>query len=148
MKTHENIFIKNARFVVLPRIEDGIDGTISVAEYSDHIPFLIKRVYYIYNLIKEGAIRGKHAHKELEQVFFCARGSCDVELDDGANKQIIHLTKPNVGIYLGSELWVTFHKFSMDCFLLVLASDIYRESDYIRNYEEFLSYLNRAGKKT
>lgn len=145
MKNGERMHVKNAKLIVLPRIEDGIDGTISVVEYLHHIPFLIKRVFYIYNLFNKDAVRGKHAHKELEQAFICARGSCDVELDDGTNKQIIHLNNPHVGIYLGKKLWVTFKTFSPDCLLLVLASDVYRESDYIRDYKEFLRFVHRAG---
>lgn len=137
------MIVKHSKLIELPRIEDGIDGTISIAENFSHIPFAIKRVYYIYELTNKDAIRGKHAHKQLEQVLFCVNGSCEIELDDGKNRQSILLDKPNIGIYLGIELWHTMKKFSDNCILLVMASDVYKESDYIRNYEDFIKYINR-----
>jgi dTDP-4-dehydrorhamnose 3,5-epimerase-like enzyme len=135
--------VKNSKTIILPQIVDGIDGTISVAEYRYHIPFAIKRVYYIYGLINPDAIRGKHAHKNLEQVLFCINGTCEISLDDGEKSQAVVLNKPNVGLYLGKELWVTMKEFSDNCILLVLASDIYEEDDYIRDYDEFIRYVNR-----
>lgn len=138
------IKVKHSKIIELPRIEDGIDGTISVAENFSHIPFAIKRVYYIYDLNNPDAIRGKHAHKELEQVLFCINGSCEIGLDDGINRQCIFLDKPETGIYLGTGLWHTMNRFSRDCILLVLAADVYKESDYIRDYEEFKKYVNRG----
>jgi hypothetical protein len=135
------IVVKNAKSIELPCIEDGIDGTISVAENFNHIPFAVKRVYYIYNLLNEEAIRGKHAHKNLEQVLFCINGSCEIGLDDGEKKQDIVLNTPNTGIYLGIELWHTMQKFTDNCILLVLASDVYDAKDYIRDYAEFKEYI-------
>jgi hypothetical protein len=135
--------VKNSKTIILPQIVDGIDGTISVAEYRNHIPFAIKRVYYIYGLINPDAIRGKHAHKNLEQVLFCINGTCEISLDDGEKSQAVVLNKPNVGLYLGKELWVTMKEFSDNCIPLVLASDIYEEDDYIRDYDEFIRYVNR-----
>lgn len=142
------IRVKNSKTIVLPQIIDGIDGTISVAEYQNHIPFAIKRIYYIYDLINPNAIRGKHAHKNLEQVLFCINGTCEISLDDGKKSQTIVLDKPNIGLYLGKELWVTMRYFSDNCILLVLASDIYKENDYIRDYDEFQRHVDRRiGKK-
>lgn len=140
------IIVKNSKLIELQTIVDGIDGIISVAENFNHIPFEIKRVYYIYSLTNPDAIRGKHAHKQLEQVLFCINGSCEIGLDDGTNRQTVVLDKPNVGIYLGVELWHTMDKFSDNCILLVIASDIYKESDYIRNYDEFIRYINQDKK--
>jgi dTDP-4-dehydrorhamnose 3,5-epimerase-like enzyme len=134
------IIVKNASVIKLQTIVDGIDGTISVAENFNHIPFEIKRAYYIYHLGNPKAVRGKHAHKKLEQVLFCINGTCEIGLDDGENQQAVMLDKPNIGIYLGNELWHTMKKFSHNCILLVLASDVYNESDYMRNYDEFLEY--------
>lgn len=147
MRDKNKLRVSNAGFVILPQIKDGIDGTITVAEYDRHIPFPIKRVYYIHNLMNDQAIRGKHAHRQQEQVFFCISGSCEVELDDGKNRQIIHLEKPNVGIFMGTELWITLKGFSENCLLLVLASDIYKESDYIRDYEEFTALVKQKNGK-
>jgi dTDP-4-dehydrorhamnose 3,5-epimerase-like enzyme len=138
------IIVKNASFIELKTIVDGIDGTISVAENFNHIPFEIMRTYYIYNLGNPKAVRGKHAHKKLEQVLFCINGTCEIGLDDGENQQGVILDKPDIGIYLGIELWHTMKKFSHNCILLVLASDVYNESDYIRNYDEFLDYIGRS----
>jgi dTDP-4-dehydrorhamnose 3,5-epimerase-like enzyme len=135
--------VKHSGFIVLRRIEDGADGTISVAEYNKNIPFEIKRVYYIYELNNADAVRGKHAHKELQQVLFCINGSCKIGLDDGASKQDVVLDKPNIGILLGTELWHTMKDFSDNCILLVLASDVYDEDDYIRDYDLFIEYVNR-----
>lgn len=138
----DEIIVKHSGYIELPRIQDGKDGTISVAEYENHIPFEIKRVYYIYGLNNPEAIRGKHAHKELEQVLFCISGSCKIGLDDGTRKQDILLDQPNKGILLGTELWHTMREFSKNCILLVLASDIYNENDYIRDYDRFIENVN------
>ncbi len=138
---NEEINVKNAKWIELCRIPDGIDGTLSVAESVKDIPFEIKRVYYIYGLNNPHAVRGKHAHRKLEQVLFCINGSCKVGLDDGENRQTVLLDQPNKGVYLGIELWHTMHEFSENCILLVLASDLYKESDYIRDYDEFKGYL-------
>ena len=143
----DEIIVKNARFIKLKTIVDGIDGTISVAENFNHIPFEIKRTYYIYNLGNPEAVRGKHAHKKLEQVLFCINGSCEIGLDDGENQQAVILDRPNIGIYLGAELWHTMKKFSDKCILLVLASDVYNEKDYIRCYDDFTDYISRKKQK-
>jgi hypothetical protein len=137
------IIVKNSQLIELPKIVDGIDGTISVAENFRQIPFEIKRVYYIYNLHRPDAVRGKHAHKKLEQVLFCINGSCEIGLDDGTATQTIVLDQPHIGVYLGVELWHTMNRFSPHCILLVVASDIYKESDYIRDYREFLHYIGK-----
>lgn len=135
------IIVKNSGIIRLPRIEDGIDGTLSVAENNRHIPFDVKRVYYIYDLFNPHAIRGKHAHKQLHQALFCLSGSCDIGLDDGSHQQSVHLNHPHAGVYLGTKLWHTMYNFSNNCILLVLASDVYNENDYIREYDDFLEYI-------
>jgi len=137
----ETIFVENSRWIKLTNIIDGFDGTLSIAEGNKHIPFGIKRVYYIYNLINdESVIRGKHAHKKTEQVIFCINGSCNIQLDDGINKQEIIINSPNNGIYLGKKLWHTLYNFQNNCILLVFASELFEESDYIRDYKYFLEY--------
>jgi dTDP-4-dehydrorhamnose 3,5-epimerase-like enzyme len=90
----------------------------------------------------QDVMRGKHAHKKLKQVLFCISGSCAVELDDGKNKQKIILDQPHQGIYLGNNLWHTMSEFTNNCILLVMASDVYDESDYIRDYQEFLNHIS------
>jgi len=134
--------LKNCHYLVLPVIPDGVDGKLCVAESLHTIPFEIKRIYYIYDLENEKAIRGRHAHRTLEQVIFCINGSFILELDDGNRREQLLLNKRNIGIYLGVNLWHTMTQFSKDCLLLVFASDYYNESDYIRNYGEFLKHIN------
>ena len=121
---------------------DGFDGILTIAEFQKHIQFEVKRVYFIHNLINhENVIRGKHAHKKTEQGLFCIHGNCDVLIDDGENQQIINLNKANEGLFIGTKLWHTMSNFKSNCILVVFASEVYEESDYIRNYESFLNYI-------
>jgi mannose-6-phosphate isomerase-like protein (cupin superfamily) len=140
----ENLIVGNARWIKIEPIKDGFDGTISVAEELKSIPFMIKRVYYIYNLMNhESVMRGKHAHRTLEQVLFCISGSCSVVLNDGANIQTVEVSDPNKGLYLGPRLWHVMNNFRNNCILLVMASDYFNEEDYIRNFDEFVEYLKQ-----
>ena len=138
----DKLKVKNCKMIELPVIIDGRDGCLSVAENLHNIPFEIKRVYYIYNLNDKSAIRGKHAHKKLQQIIFCINGSFCLELDDGINRQDIILDEPNVGVYMDVKLWHTMRKFSENCILLMLASDFFDESDYIRDYSQYIKYLD------
>ena len=113
-------------------------GTLISLEQNKNIPFDIKRVYYIFGT-QPGVERGFHAHKNLQQAAVCVSGSCDMLLDDGHEKEIITLDSPNKGLIIGSMIWREMRNFSQDCVLLVLASDIYKESDYIRDYQEFIT---------
>ena len=135
--------VKNCRIIELPRIVDEKDGVISVGESQKNIPFDIRRVYYIYNLNYRHSLRGKHAHKQLEQALFCINGSVILDLDDGLHKQRIKLDKPNVGIYMGRELWHEMKYFCGNCILLVFASNAYDETDYIRSYDAFITYIEQ-----
>jgi dTDP-4-dehydrorhamnose 3,5-epimerase-like enzyme len=138
------IKVKNSGIIRLQVFDDFPDGTLVIGEAGENVPFDIKRIYYITNLSNPKAIRGKHAHKKLEQYIFCLSGSFRLHLDDGETKQNITLDSPNCGIRLGPKLWHTMTKFSRDCVILVLASDYYDERDYIRNYEEFLEYIRKS----
>lgn len=109
---------------------------VALEEYND-IPFEIKRVYYMYDT-GEGVVRGHHAHKSLEQILICIHGSCKVKLDNGREQKIISLEKPYEGLYVPNNMWREMYDFSSDAVLMVLASEVYREEDYIRSYEEFL----------
>ena len=135
--------LRNCYLIQLPVITDGIDGRLSVAESHRDIPFDIKRVYYIYDLENLDAIRGKHAHRKLEQVIFCINGSFVLTLDDGKNREEILISQRNTGVYLGTGLWHTMSRFSKDCVLLVMASDHYLEADYIRDYDEFIKFVQQ-----
>lgn len=115
-------------------------GKLVSLESFKNIPFDIKRVYYIYDTNAQP--RGFHAHTRLEQVVVALAGSCEFELDDGKDKEIIRLNSPDMGVYIGVNMWRVMREFSSDCRLVVLASDYYDESEYIRDYDEFLKVAN------
>lgn len=112
---------------------------VALEEWKD-IPFEIKRVYYMYDT-KNGVRRGFHAHKSLEQILICIHGSCKILLDNGSEKKIVPLESPYEGLYVSNAMWREMYDFSPDAVLMVLASDYYKEEDYIRDYDEFLSYI-------
>jgi hypothetical protein len=114
----------------------SISGNITVIENKKNIPFDIKRIYYLYD-IPGGEKRGGHAHKELHQLIVAASGSFKVMLDDGTNKKIIHLNRPNYGLLVVPGIWRELLEFSSGAICLVLASLKYNECDYIRIYDEF-----------
>jgi len=118
-------------------------GSLVALEKGDDFPFEIQRVYYVWGT-DANVVRGHHAHKELEQVIVVTSGSCDFTLDNGREKQSVHLDKPNVGLYIKGNIWRTFTNFSPDCVVMVLASMHYDEADYIRGYDEFLKHLKKG----
>lgn len=118
---------------------------VALEEFND-IPFEIKRVYYMYDT-KEGVRRGFHAHKSLEQILICIHGSCKILMDNGTEKKIVSLEKPYEGLYISNTIWREMYDFSPDAVLMVLASDVYREEDYIRDYDEFLKFLREDNSK-
>ena len=124
--------------VSLKSFNDAPDGILYIAESAKNIPFAIKRVYYINNLQNQKAIRGLHAHKKLEQVIFCINGSFSLTLDNGKSKKKIVLKSTSMGVRLRPKIWHVMRNFSKNCALLVLASDYFKVSDYIRDYQEFL----------
>ena len=109
---------------------------IALEEFKD-IPFDIKRVYYIYDTLT-GVIRGKHAHRKLQQILICVSGSCRIKLDDGREVQDILLDDPSLGLFISNDTWREMYDFTPDAVLLVLASEYYDEADYIRDYDTFL----------
>ena len=117
------------------------NGKLIALEKGEDFPFDIKRVYYIYDTAPD-VVRGKHAHKALEQVIICTSGSCDFILDDGKTRETIHLDNPAQGLHIKHNLWREFTHFSKDCVVMVLASEHYDEADYIRDYDEFLREVN------
>lgn len=116
-------------------------GSLVALEQNKNIPFEIKRIYYIFDT-KQGVVRGLHAHKALKQVAIALKGSCRFVLDDGMTKEEVILDCPTKGILIDSCLWREMHDFSENCVLMVLASEYYDESDYIRDYSEFLECVN------
>lgn len=119
-------------------------GQLVALEENKDIPFQIKRVYYMYDTLK-GVRRGYHAHKNLEQILICIHGSCKILLDNGSEKKVIPLEKPYEGLYVANNMWREMYDFSEDAVLMVLASDYYKEEDYIRDYEEFLEFIKKEG---
>jgi len=114
-------------------------GNLTVAENNMNMPFNVKRIYYLYD-VPSGEARGGHAHYELEQYIIAASGSFDVVLDDGINRRRISLNRPNLALHIVPGLWRELDNFSSGSISMVLASHLYDEKDYIRDYQEFLVY--------
>ena len=129
--------IKNCRPVCLQIFDEGSHGHLGVGESFRQIPFEIRRFYTISGLTHPGAVRGSHAHKKLEQVLFCLRGIAEIFVDDGFKTRVLILDAPDTGLYIPPGIWHEVRGFKNDALLLVLASSLYDESDYIRDYEEF-----------
>lgn len=113
-------------------------GNISVVENNVEVPFPIKRIYYLYD-IPGGEDRGAHSHKELHQLIIAASGSFDIILDDGKVKRSITLNRPYIGLLVVPGIWRELINFSSGAICMVLASEVYEENDYIRDYKEFLN---------
>jgi len=122
-------------------------GQLVALEAGEEIPFRIKRVYYIYDTLP-GVVRGKHAHRNLEQILVCVHGSCKVALDDGCERKEILLDQPTLGLYISNDTWREMYDFSEGAVLLVLASEHYDESDYIRDYSQFLNMVHSQRRET
>lgn len=129
----------NIQVIILPKIEDH-RGNLSVIE-NDTIPFEIKRVYYVYD-IPSGAERGGHAHIDQSEFLVAVSGSFEVVVKDGEKENTITLNKPNVGLLINSGIWRELQNFSSGSVCLVVASEVYIEDDYIRDFEEFINYIN------
>jgi len=141
IKTMES---KNIKLIEFLRVRDD-RGQLTIAEYNDHIPFEIRRIYLVSDTVK-GAARGDHANKTLQQVIIAIKGSFDVHLDDGSVKRIVHLDSSNVGLYIGSKIWRRLTSFSNDAMCLVLASSNYDNTDYYSDYDEFINDVNKSSK--
>lgn len=135
--------IDTCRLIDLPKITEA-RGNLTFVEGNRHVPFAIKRVYYLYD-VPGGAERGGHAHKVLEQFIIAMSGSFDVVLDDGREKKRLHLNRSYYGLYVCPMIWRELDNFSSGSVCLVLASSYYDESDYFRDYEQFLSAV-RSGR--
>jgi len=124
-------------------VKGNWEGNLVPIEGGKDIPFDIKRVYYIWGT-RPNVIRGHHAHKKLEQVIICISGCCDFILDDGKQRETVHLSFGSQGLYIKHNIWREFTNFSPDCVILVLASEHYNEEDYIRDYDAFLKEIHVA----
>ena len=112
---------------------------VALEEFKD-FPFAVKRVYYIYDTLQD-VVRGHHAHKCLKQILICVHGSCKIHLDDGHDTAEVLLDAPNKGLFIANDMWREMYDFSPDAVLMVLASELYDESDYIRDYDEFKKFI-------
>ena len=130
---------KEIKLIELPKIQDP-RGNLTFIEGKNHIPFVIKRCYWIYD-VPGGTIRGGHAFKEQQEFIVALSGSFDVILDNGTKKEVFHLNRSYYGLYVPKMVWRSLENFSTNSLVLVVASTMYDEKDYIREYSEFKSSL-------
>lgn len=128
--------------IPLPKVHNR-SGNITIVEGQKNVPFDVKRIYYLYD-IPGGEDRGGHAHKTLHQLVIAASGSFDILLNDGVNKKVVTLNRPDYGLYIVPGIWRELMEFSSGAICLVLASEVYDEGDYLRNYDEYLNYIKNA----
>lgn len=133
----------DCKIIELPKIADPRGNLTFVEGGGQHIPFDIKRVYYLYD-VPGGAERGGHAHKELSQLIIAMSGSFDVVLDDGHGKKRFHLNRSYFGLYVCPMIWRELDNFSSGSVCMVLASNHYEEADYYRSYDEYLADLESS----
>lgn len=127
--------VTKCRIINFPKVENA-KGNLSFIEENNHVPFEIKRVYYLYD-VPSGATRGGHAHRVMEQIIIALSGSFDVIVDDGSVRKPFLLNRPHYGLYVPPSVWREIENFSSNSVALILASTFYDENDYIRNYEVF-----------
>jgi dTDP-4-dehydrorhamnose 3,5-epimerase-like enzyme len=134
------VSLSDCQLIDLPKIVDA-RGNLTFIEGGRHVPFDIKRVYYLYD-VPGGAERGGHAHKDLHQLIIAMSGSFDIVLDDGRQKKRMHLNRSYYGLYVCPMIWREMDNFSSGAVCLVLASNTYDESDYYRDYGDFLKAVS------
>ncbi|MBP5424156.1 MAG: WxcM-like domain-containing protein [Paludibacteraceae bacterium] len=140
MAFKKNPTVYDCSVIELPKITMR-QGNITTIEGVENLPFNVKRVFYTYD-IPGGESRGAHAHKECHQFIVAASGAFEVLLDDGINKRTVLLNRPFYGLHVPPGIWASEQGFSSGAICLVLASDLYQKEDYIRDYNDFLSYVN------
>ena len=133
--------IHECELVTLPKISD-LRGNLTFIEGNEHIPFDIKRIFYLYD-VPTGESRGAHSHHTLHQFLICLSGSFDVAVDDGISKATIHLNRPWSGLHMPPMIWAAEVDFDPGTVCLVLVSNLYAEDDYIRDYDDYLKLKNR-----
>lgn len=118
-------------------------GQLIALEENKEIPFKVRRIYFIYDTA-EGVRRGFHAHKNLQQILICVSGTCKIHLDNGNETEEVLLDNPTKGLYVANNMWREMYDFSPGAVLLVLASELYDESDYVRDYDKFLKMVKES----
>ncbi len=139
------MYVEQCRLLTFPKICDA-RGNLTFIEAEKHVPFEVKRVFYLYD-VPTGESRGAHAHKRLQQVLICLSGSFDVVVRDGLNDARFHLNRPWHGLYVPPMIWGAEVNFDPGSVCMVLASDYYMESDYFREYEEYLEAVTAARRR-
>ncbi len=140
-KTDSSLEVKGTRLYEMPVIKD-LRGSLTFAEYDNSLPFIPKRFFLVFDVPSQ-EIRGEHAHRECHQFLVCIKGSCSVVLDDGQNRVEVLLNRPNLGLHIPPMVWAIEYKYSSDAVLIVLASDVYKAEDYIRDYSQFLDEVKK-----
>ncbi len=140
MRTQYSVY--DCSLIELDQHHSERKGNISVVENGETIPFDTKRIYYLYD-VPGGCERGGHAHKALQQLIIAVSGSFSVILDDGNVKRSFFLNRPYIGLLVKPGIWRTLEDFSSGSVCLVLASDVFDEEDYLRNYDDFLAFRSR-----
>ena len=135
----ERYSVEDCCLIELDRHHSDRKGNLTVVENGSTLPFDVKRVYYLYD-VPGGESRGSHAHKDLEQLIIAASGSFTVTLDDGTQKRSFFLNRPYQGLYVKPGMWRDLEDFSSGSVCMVLASEVYEAGDYIRDYQEFLTF--------
>jgi oxalate decarboxylase/phosphoglucose isomerase-like protein (cupin superfamily) len=134
----KNSSVYDCHVLPLTKIHN-LSGNTTIVEGKRNVPFDLRRIYYLYD-IPGGESRGGHAHKELQQLIVAASGSFEVLLDDGENKKIVRLDRPNFGLLIIPGIWRELIEFSSGAICIVMASHKYNESDYMRNYKTFIDF--------
>jgi acetyltransferase-like isoleucine patch superfamily enzyme/dTDP-4-dehydrorhamnose 3,5-epimerase-like enzyme len=139
-KSQNSVNTKNVKLIELPHVAD-LRGSLSFAEFDEKLPFIPQRYFIVFD-VPSKEVRGEHAHRKCQQLLICVKGNCSVVIDDGETREEVLLDKPNLGLFVPPMVWATEYKYSEDAVLLVLASDHYDSTDYIRDYDLFLKELN------
>lgn len=134
--------LENCRIIELPKISDP-RGNLTFIEQQRQVPFPIQRVYYLYD-VPGGESRAGHGHRELQQLIIAAAGSFDVHLADGKNRKTFHLNRSYFGLYVSPMVWRELDNFSSGAVCLVLASTLYDEKDYYRDFNDFVTFLETS----
>lgn len=138
--------LSQVRQIEFPKICDP-RGNLSFIEGGCHVPFAIKRVFYVYD-VPGGACRGAHAHKTCTEILIAIAGSFDVHLSDGREEMILTMNKSNRGVVVPPGLWLSTHNYTTGTVCLVLCSDYYDEGDYIRDFDDYCAYMERRREET
>lgn len=136
--------IDDCRIIDLPTISDP-RGNLTFIEAGRHVPFDIRRVYYLYD-VPGGGERGGHAHRALHQLIIALAGSFDIHIDDGHAKKLVHMNRSHYGLYVCPMIWREIDNFSSGAVCMALASEFYEEADYYRDYSQFIRDVQKRAK--